>query len=182
MEQYYILILVLLNGFGMAWHYLRLSRMSERKINSDYSICQLPATLHWTQFVIPALFISIGFYGGVNLFFLSSGVALFISTMTEWLMAKKYVADAYLISGDTLIQNDYKARTFNLQALNFIDFSPFTDTLKLQFENKKTISIHRPDFDNDSLRSFIKAAIEKSNDVVVISDDARSKIYALAQF
>jgi len=64
MEQYYILILVFVNGFGMAWHYLRLTRMSERKINADYSICQLPATLHWTQFVIPALFISIGFYGG----------------------------------------------------------------------------------------------------------------------
>ena len=176
MEPYYIIGIILLLTFAMTWHYVRLQRISGRRIESDYTLRQFRFSLNWTQFILPTIFLGIGLYEKVSLFFVSIGASLFISIIIEWVLTRKYEYDAFIISGENLISNDFKLKNFNLQELKMIDFLPFTDSLKLKFQGGQSISIHRPDFNKDSLSSFINAAIEKSKLHVVISDDAKSKI------
>jgi hypothetical protein len=135
-------------------------------------------SLNWTQFILPAILLVIGLYGNVSLFMVSMGASLFVSTIVEWVLSKRYVYNAFLIFGDTLISNDFKTKNFNLQELTIIDFLPFSDSLQLKFQGGESISIHRPDFDKDSLSTFFNKAIEKSKLYVAISDDAKSKISA----
>ncbi len=106
---------------------------------------------------------------------ISLGASLLFSMIVEWLLNQKYVYDAFAISGDNLISNEFRIKTFNLQELTTIDFLPFSDSLQLKFQGGQSISIHRPDFDKESLSNFFKKAVEKSKLYVVISDDAKSK-------
>jgi len=178
MEPYYIIGIILLLAFAMTWHYIRLRRISERQIKSDCALKQLRFSLNWTQFILPAILLGIGLYGNVSLFMVSLGASLFVSTIVEWLLTKRYVYDSFVISGDNLISNDFKLKNYNLQELTIINFLPFSDTLQLKFQGGQSLSIHRPDFDKDSLSSFFNKAIEKSKLYVVISDDAKSKFLA----
>ena len=178
MEHYYTIGIILLLVFAMTWHYIRLRRISLRQIESDYALKQLRFSLNWTQFIFPTIVLGIGLYGNVSLFMVSMGVSFFVSTIVQWLLTKRYVYDAFLISGDTLVSNDFKTKNFNLQELTIIDFLPFSDSLQLKFQGGQSLSIHRPDFDKDSLSTFFNKAIEKSKLYVAISDDAKSKISA----
>ena len=176
MEPYYIIGFIVLLGFAMIWHYIRLRRISERKINSDYSLKQVRFSLSWTQFILPTIFLVIGLYGKLSLLLTSMAVSLIVSILVEWALMKRYVYDAFIIAGDNLISNDFKTKIFNLQELTIIDFLPFSDSIQMKFKGGQSISIHRPDFDKDSLSEFLNKAIVKSKLYVVISDDVKSKI------
>ena len=177
MEHYYTLIFILAIAFGLSWHYLRLKRISARQITSDYCLKQIQFSLSWTQFILPTIFLIIGLYGEVSVFIVSLGTTLFISVIVEWILTRNFVYDAYVISGNNIIRNGLKIKEFNLQELTIIDFLPFSDSLKLKFKDGQSLSIHRPNFQTDSLIIFLKVAIEKSKFYVAISDDAKSKIY-----
>jgi len=176
MVHNFIIGIILLLVFAMTWHYIRLRRISKRHIKSEYSLKQVRFSLSWTQFILPTILLSIGFYGNDSLFMISLGASLLFSMIVEWLLNQRYVYDAFAISGDNLISNEFRLKTFNLQELTIIDFLPFSDSLQLKFQGGQSISIHRPDFDKDSLSTFFNKAIEKSKLYVVISDDAKTKI------
>lgn len=171
--------MILLFAFSLIWHYIRLQRISGRKIISDFALPQIRFPLKWTQFILPTIFMGIGLYGKASLFILSGSVSIFVYIIVEWQLTQKYKYDAFVISGDNLISNDFKLKTFNLQELTMVDFLPFSDSLQLKFQDGRSISIHRSDFDKGLLSSFFNAAIGKSKLHVLISDDAQSKIQVL---
>jgi len=177
MEQYYTFGIILLIVLASTRHYIRLRRISSRKIISDYSLKQSHFSLSWTQFILPIILLIIGLYGDVSIFMISLGASLLITTLVEWVLTRKYVYDAFAISGNNLISNEFKTKAFNLEELTIIDFLPFGDILKLKFKDGQSLSIHRPDFKKESLAAFLNMAIEKSKLHVVISDDAKSKIH-----
>ena len=176
METYYIIGIIFLLVFALTWHYIRLRRILARQIKSDYSLSQVRNSLSWTQFILPAIFVCIGLYGNVSVFMISIGASLLVSTIVDWVLTKRFVFDAFVISGDNLISNDFKIKSFNLQELTIIDFLPFSDRLELRFQGGQSLSIHRPDFDKESLIVFFTKAIERSKLYVAISDDAKTKI------
>ncbi len=176
MQYFYILSIILLFLFTITWHFIKIKKISERKIKSDYALKKLPSNLSWTKFIIPAIFICAGLYGNVSLFLISMGAVLLISSIVEWALAKKYIYNAFLISGDNLISNDFKIKTFNLQQLTNIDFRPYIDSFQLKFQTGESLLIHRPDFTKEPLNIFINKAIEKNNRVIISSDEAVSKI------
>ncbi|CAN5799723.1 hypothetical protein BH11BAC3_BH11BAC3_12160 [soil metagenome] len=177
MEQYFTFGIILLIVTGSTWQYVRLKRLSERKIIADYSLRQSRSSLKWTKFILPTIFLCSGLYGSISIFLVLTAALLFISTIVERLLTSKYEYDAFTIRGDILTMNEFKTKDFNLEELTIIDFLPFGNSFKLKFKNGQSLSIHRPDFQNESLIIFLNIAIGKSKLQVVISDDAKSKIY-----
>ena len=178
MDPFYNIGIILLLVFALTWHYIRLRRISSRQIHSDYTLRQINRTLNWTQFILPTTLLGVGLFGNISVLMISLALSLFVSTIVEWVLTKKFVFDSFVIAGDNLISNDFKIKSFNLQALTIIDFLAFSDCLRLKFQGGQSVLIHRPDFDKKSLNIFFTKAIERSKKNVEISDDAKSKIYA----
>ena len=161
METYYTIGIILLLAFAVTWHYIRLQKISRRHIESDYALRQIHSSLNWKQFIVPSIFFGLGLYGKVNAFIISLGATLFVSIIVEWVLTQKYDYDVFAICGDILVCNDFKIKNFNLQELAIIDFLPFSDSLQLKFQGGQSVSIHRANFDKDSLSIFFQKAIGK---------------------
>lgn len=159
------------------WNYVRLKKMSNREIVSDYYLRLHPAALSWRGFAVPAILLIAGLIGDISIFIVSLAAASSIIVLLDWALTRRFVYDYYLISGNNLIRNGFNIKEFDLQELTMVDFSPFSDSLKLTFKNGKSIQIPRQYFNSTNLIIFIKMAIERSCLDVVIPDDARSKIY-----
>ena len=177
METLYTTIITLTIGLSLIWQFLRLTRMSSRKIISDITLKPLLNSLNWKSFLLPTLSLGFGLYPPISSLLISLGVILAIFTVIDWLLNQKYKYVSYSICGSTLVQNYFNLNEFDLRELTIVNFLPFHDSFKLKFRDGKSVSIHRHDFDKESLVLFLKTAIEKSKSVVVISEDAKSKIY-----
>ena len=177
MEQYYTLGIILLIVIGSTYQYVKLKRLSIRNIIADYSLRPSHFSLKWTSFILPALILFAGLYRDVSMFLVLCAVFLFISTIVEWLLKSKYEYDAFTIRNNILTMNEFNTKDFNLEELTKIDFLPFSDSFKLRLKGGQSLSIHRPSFETESLATFLNIAIEKSQLVVAISDDAKTKIY-----
>lgn len=176
MEKYYTLIVVILIVLGWVWQYVKIKRLSERNIISDYSLKQPRIKLNLTNFVLPAIMLFAGLYEDINAFLVTCAALLIISAVVECVLSSKYGYDAFSIKDNNLSLNDFKIKNFNLEELVSVDHKPFSDSFQLKFKNGHSVSIYRRGFQNKTLNTFLKLAINKSKLQVSISEDAASKI------